>query len=251
MRATDIHAAPLNVSFTRWARRAPKFWPATGATENASATTGMNPAWMMRIPMPTPACAAAPKGRVIEYTRPRYTVVMPNSTPLGRPMPSMRFQTAVCGRQARGSNRRKEPTFRKNAVSHTSPTTMATSEASAAPATPSPTAGAPAEDEERREDHIEDDRRGSHHHAGLEVADGSQGCAHCHEAELERHGRDEPEEVLPRELGGARVGGHAAGVGEARHQPEHEEQGARHHRQHLRLVEQHHRLGRVFPADGV
>ncbi len=65
MMATDSHAASLNVSFTRCARRAPKFWPATGATENASATTGMKPAWMMRMPMPNPACAAAPNGRVI------------------------------------------------------------------------------------------------------------------------------------------------------------------------------------------
>src|SRR2546430_1164750 len=62
MRATAIHAASLNVSLTRWPRRAPKFWPATGATENASATTGMNPAWMMRMPMPNPACAAAQAG---------------------------------------------------------------------------------------------------------------------------------------------------------------------------------------------
>src|SRR5947199_251006 len=62
MRDTAIHAASLNVSLTRCARRAPKFWPATGATENASATTGMNPAWMMRMPMPNPACAAAQAG---------------------------------------------------------------------------------------------------------------------------------------------------------------------------------------------
>jgi hypothetical protein len=29
-----------------------------------SATTGMKHAWMMRIPMPKPACALAPKGRL-------------------------------------------------------------------------------------------------------------------------------------------------------------------------------------------
>lgn len=61
---------------------------------------------------------------------------MPNSTPLGRPMPSIRFQTASSGREAAGSKRRKEPTFQKNAVSHTRPTTMAMREARAAPATP-------------------------------------------------------------------------------------------------------------------
>src|SRR5216117_1413378 len=102
-------------------------------------------------------------------------------------------------------------------------------------------AGAPAEDEERREDHVEDDRHGSHHHAGLEVADGAQGGTHRHQAELQRHGRDEPGEVLHRELGGARVRGHAAGVGEARHQADYQEQDARHDRQHLRLVEEHDR----------
>ncbi len=112
-------------------------------------------------------------------------------------------------------------------------------------------ARAPAENEEWREDHVDDDRRGSHHHAGLEVADGAQGGAHGHEPELQRHGRDEPGEVLCRQLGGARVGGHAAGVGEARGQADHEEQGARHHGQHLRLVEEHYGCGRVLPAHGV
>ncbi len=113
------------------------------------------------------------------------------------------------------------------------------------------TAGAPAEDEERRENHIEDHRRGPHHHAGLEVADGAQGGAHGYQAELQRHGRDEPREILRRQLGGARVRGHAPGVGETRHHANHQEQGARHHRQHLRLVEEHDRFRRIFAADGV
>src|SRR2546426_255020 len=56
---------------------------------------------------------------------------------LGIGLPSICFQIAGRGRQALGSNCRKEPTFRKYAVSHTSPTTIATSEAMAAPATPS------------------------------------------------------------------------------------------------------------------
>src|SRR5688572_4542163 len=38
-----ISAASLNVAFTRSGKRAPKFWPATGATEKPSATTGMKP----------------------------------------------------------------------------------------------------------------------------------------------------------------------------------------------------------------
>src|SRR5688572_10653005 len=64
---TPAISAPLrNVAFTRSACRAPKFCPATGATENPSATTGMNPACTMRIPIPKAACAAAPNGRVSE-----------------------------------------------------------------------------------------------------------------------------------------------------------------------------------------
>jgi len=57
-------AADRKVSRTRCGCPAPKFWPATGATANPSATTGMKPAWMIRIPMPNPACAADPNGRL-------------------------------------------------------------------------------------------------------------------------------------------------------------------------------------------
>jgi len=42
--AAAISAPSLNVSLTRCAFLAPKFWPATGATEKPSATTGMKPA---------------------------------------------------------------------------------------------------------------------------------------------------------------------------------------------------------------
>ena len=63
-----ISAASRNVSFTRWPCRAPKFCPATGATANPSATTGMKPAWTTRMPIPKPAWAAAPNGRATEYT---------------------------------------------------------------------------------------------------------------------------------------------------------------------------------------
>ena len=63
--ATAIPTAERNVARTRSAWRAPKFWPATGATAKPSATTGRNIAWMSRRPMPNPACAAAPNGRLI------------------------------------------------------------------------------------------------------------------------------------------------------------------------------------------
>ena len=60
-------APPIrNVARTRSGRRAPKFCPATGPTANPSATTGMKPACITRRPMPKPACAAAPNGRVTD-----------------------------------------------------------------------------------------------------------------------------------------------------------------------------------------
>ncbi|MNC91985.1 hypothetical protein D3C83_83380 [compost metagenome] len=64
MPAVASTAASRNVCFTRCACRAPKFWPATGPTAKPRATTGRKHAWMMRMPMPNPACAAAPNGRV-------------------------------------------------------------------------------------------------------------------------------------------------------------------------------------------
>ena len=58
-------AADRNVSRTRFAWRAPKFCPATGATAKPSATIGRNNAWTIRMPMPKPACAAAPNRRLM------------------------------------------------------------------------------------------------------------------------------------------------------------------------------------------
>src|SRR5262245_47383794 len=63
--AAAASTAPVrNVARTRSAFRAPKFCPATGLTAKPSATTGRKHAWMMRMPMPKPACAAAPNGRL-------------------------------------------------------------------------------------------------------------------------------------------------------------------------------------------
>ena len=44
MKPPPINAPRRKVSRTRSGFRAPKFWPATGAAANPSATTGMNPA---------------------------------------------------------------------------------------------------------------------------------------------------------------------------------------------------------------
>ena len=62
--AVEIHSAVRYVSRTRSGLRAPKFCPATGATPNASATIGMKPACTTRCPMPNPAWAEAPNGRM-------------------------------------------------------------------------------------------------------------------------------------------------------------------------------------------
>lgn len=64
MPAVAMRAAALNVARTRDGFRAPKFWPATGATAKPSATTGRKPDCMMRSPMPKPAWAEAPNGRM-------------------------------------------------------------------------------------------------------------------------------------------------------------------------------------------
>ena len=58
-------AAAWKDSRTRSPSRAPKFWPATGAVAKAIATVGRNSACITRTPMPKPACAAAPKGRMM------------------------------------------------------------------------------------------------------------------------------------------------------------------------------------------
>ena len=59
----DRISAERKVSRTRSGWRAPKFCPATGATANPRATTGMKPDCITRMPMPKPAWAAAPNGR--------------------------------------------------------------------------------------------------------------------------------------------------------------------------------------------
>ena len=65
-----IRLASLNTALTRSPSRAPTFWPATGATEKPSATTGMNSACTTRMPMPKPGLrrgAERPRDRVDEH----------------------------------------------------------------------------------------------------------------------------------------------------------------------------------------
>ncbi len=68
MSAETSMEADLNVSRTRPASRAPKFCPASGAAAKLMAMTGSSMACITRAPMPKPACAAAPKLRMIQYT---------------------------------------------------------------------------------------------------------------------------------------------------------------------------------------
>ena len=59
---------------------------ASNRIANAIAMAGRKIACITREPMPNPACAAAPKSRMIQYTTPVKTAINPNSPPAGRPM---------------------------------------------------------------------------------------------------------------------------------------------------------------------
>ena len=91
---------------------------------------------MMRMPMPKPACAAAPNGRLTAYTSIRYTAMSANSAPAGRPIFSMSRQRSNRGSQSRNEKRRYASAGRKYTTIHTTPMAIATSVESAAPATP-------------------------------------------------------------------------------------------------------------------
>ena len=73
-------------------------------------------------------------------------------------------------------------------------------------------AGAPAEDQHRREHDVEDDRRGLHHHAGTEVPGAAQRRPHRDQPELQRQRGNEPQQVLVGKLQRGRVGAHGLGV---------------------------------------
>ena len=61
MKPPHVSAAARKVSRTRSGSFAPKFWPAIGAAANAIAIAGRKIDCITRMPMPNPACAAAPK----------------------------------------------------------------------------------------------------------------------------------------------------------------------------------------------
>jgi hypothetical protein len=66
----------------------------------------MNPAWMIRMPMPNPACAADPNGRLTTYTTNRYTATSANSAPAGSPMARIFRHRGKSGFQAPRTNLR-------------------------------------------------------------------------------------------------------------------------------------------------
>src|SRR5207247_341340 len=67
---------------------------------DARASAGSNPACTTRAPMPEPAWAAAPNGRLTRYTTRVYTAISPNSAPAENPISSSRDQSAGRGRQS-------------------------------------------------------------------------------------------------------------------------------------------------------
>ena len=67
-------------------------------------------------------------------------------------------------------------------------------------------ARAPAEDQKRREDHVDDDRCRLHDHAGLEVSCAAQRRPHRDHRELQRHRGNEPGQVLGRHVGRPAIG---------------------------------------------
>ena len=203
------------------------------------------------MPMPKPACAAAPNGRadgVDEHEVHRHSA---NSAPAGRPIFSMSRQSARRGVQSRGVNFRYASAGQKYSVIQTTPMAMATNVAMRRARDAERRARAPAEDQHRREHDVEDDRRGLHDHAGPEVAGAAQRRAHRDQAELQRHRRDEPEQVLARQRRGRLVGAERARVRVAHGERDDEEQDADDERQHLRLVEHEGRLRLIAPARGV
>ncbi len=95
----------------------------------------MKLAWMIRWPIPNPAWAAAPNGRLMVYTRNRYTATRANSTPAGNPIFRIRPHMSPCGFSWMCSFK-YELTSKKKIASQMVPTKMAMSDASPAPATP-------------------------------------------------------------------------------------------------------------------
>ena len=109
----------------------------------------------------------------------------------------------------------------------------------------------PAEDQERRQHHVEEHGDGLDHHAGLEVAGAPQRRAHGHHSELERRGGNEPQQVIGGQCGGAGVGAQASRVDRTQRHHEDQEHRAGQHREHLRLVEHQQRAVVLLPTGGV
>ena len=107
---------------------------------------------------------------------------------------------------------------------------------------------APAENQERGEDHVDHDGAALHPHARLEIAGAAQRRAHRDHGKLQGHRRNKPQQELlggnPHPLGRALTGR----VLMAEQHRDGEEQQAHRHRQHLRLIEQENRALLILAA---
>jgi len=97
--------------------------------------------------------------------------------------------------------------------------------------------GHPAEDQNRREHHVQNHGGRLHDHARLEVAGPTQRGAHRRHRELQRHRRDEPEEVLAGERRGSYVGAENANISRAQTHADREKDQTYQDGQHERLIE--------------
>ena len=94
-------------------------------------------------------------------------------------------------------------------------------------------AGEPAEDQDRGQQHVQDHRGGLDDHPRLEVAGAAQGRAHRHHCELQRHRRNEPEQIVGGERGGLGIGAQRPRVRNPHRHHHHQERQAGDHRQDL------------------
>ena len=112
-------------------------------------------------------------------------------------------------------------------------------------------ASQPAENQKRRQYHVDDYRAGGDHHARLEIADSAQRRRLRDEHELECHRRNEPEKVLSRERGRLGVGAHRAGVGKSHQHSHNQKSNSCNDGQHLCLIEHQLRILAVLSSHRV
>ncbi len=111
--------------------------------------------------------------------------------------------------------------------------------------------GDPAEDEERRQHDVQDHRCSRDDHPGLEVSGAAQRGTHRNHRELQRHRRDEPQEIVRGQRCRARIRAERVHIGDADGHAADQEAQADDHRQHLRLIEDEQRAGAIFLSSGM